>query len=35
MTTTIFKTLEKLGLSSKQSIVLFNDRTRDICDEIL
>ena len=30
MTTTIFQTLEKLGLSSKQSRVLFNDRTRDV-----
>ena len=30
MTTTILQTLEKLGLSSKQSRVLFNDRTRDV-----
>ena len=30
MTTTIFQTLEKLELSSKQSRVLFNDRTRDV-----
>lgn len=30
MTTTIFQTLQKLGLSSKQSRVLFNDRTRDV-----
>lgn len=30
MTTTILQTLEKLGLSSKQSRILFNDRTRDV-----
>ena len=28
--TTIFKTLEQLGLTSKQSRVLYNDRTRDV-----
>lgn len=30
MTTSIFETLEKIGLSSKKSRVLFNNRTRDI-----
>jgi|TARA_B100000767_G_scaffold275789_1_gene315660 2-polyprenyl-3-methyl-5-hydroxy-6-metoxy-1,4-benzoquinol methylase len=30
MQTSIFPTLEKLGLSSKKSRVLFNDRTRDM-----
>ena len=30
MTNSIFQTLEKLGLTSKQSRVLFNDRTRDV-----
>lgn len=30
MQTSIFPTLEKLGLSSKQSRVLFNNRTRDV-----
>lgn len=30
MTTSIFQTLEKLGLTSKQSRVQFNDRTRDV-----
>lgn len=30
MTTSIFQTLEKLGLSSKQTRVLFNNRTRDV-----
>jgi 2-polyprenyl-3-methyl-5-hydroxy-6-metoxy-1,4-benzoquinol methylase len=33
MKTTIFQTLEKLGLTSKQSRVLFNDRTMDV-DEL-
>jgi hypothetical protein len=32
MITTIFQTLEKLGLLSKQSRVLFNDKTRDVDD---
>ena len=30
MTTSIFQTLVKLGLTSKQSRVLFNERTRDV-----
>jgi 2-polyprenyl-3-methyl-5-hydroxy-6-metoxy-1,4-benzoquinol methylase len=30
MTTSIFQVLEKLGLTSKQSRVLYNDRTRDV-----
>lgn len=30
MNTSIFQTLEKLGLTSKQSRVLFNERTRDV-----
>ena len=30
MNTSIFQTLEKLGLTSKQSRVQFNDRTRDV-----
>ncbi len=30
MTNSIFQTLEKLGLTSKQSRVLYNDRTRDL-----
>ena len=30
MNNSIFQTLEKLGLSSKQSRVLFNERTRDV-----
>jgi len=30
MNTSIFQTLEQLGLTSKQSRVLFNDRTRDM-----
>ena len=30
MTTSVFQTLEKLGLTSKESRTLFNDRTRDV-----
>ena len=30
METSIYQTLEKLGVTSKQSRVLFNNRTRDI-----
>ena len=30
MTTSIFQVLEKLGLTSKQSRVLYNDKTRDV-----
>ena len=30
MTATIFQTLKKLELTSEQTKVLFNDRTRDV-----
>ena len=30
MNTSIFQTLKKLGLTSKQSRVLYNERTRDV-----
>ena len=30
MQTSIFQTLKKLGLTSKESRILFNERTRDV-----